>query len=344
MKHTTSRLARALRLGTRATAPVLAVICLAISTHCYAGLVITPTFDATITGDPNAAAIEGVINQAINNYQTRFSDPINVTINFKEMTTGLGSSNWWYYNISYQQFINALTADASTPDDATALAFLPHGATNPVDGSTHINVKTANLRAIGIFGLNSGLTGGFDGIVGLNTHITDVGSPGTSGQYSLIATTEHEIDEVLGLASALPPNSLIGNDPLPEDLYRYTQGPVGVRTFTNTGDNAYFSIDGGVTDLARFNQGNNSGGDYGDWWSGNGSGNPGPNPPTQVQDAFLFPHRTPVLGVELRALDVIGYNLVPEPGSLTLLALGIVSVALCGRRLMPKKSAPLPPM
>ena len=199
-----------------------AALCLRIfalaSTRTYAGLVITPTFDSSITSDPNDPSIDGVINQAINTYETRFSDPINVTITFQEMNTGLGSSNWWYYNISYQTFINALIADASTADDATALAHLPHGTTNPVDGSTSINVKTANLRAIGINGLNSGLAGGADGIIGLNTHITDIGSPGTSGQYSLLSTTEHEIDEVLGLASALPPNSLIGNDPLPEDL------------------------------------------------------------------------------------------------------------------------------
>jgi hypothetical protein len=300
----------------------------AVSTvRIYAGLVITPTFDSTITGDPNAAAIEGVINQAINTYQTLFADPINVTINFKEMTSGLGSSNWYYYNISYQNFINHLLADASTVDDATALAHLPHGANNPVNGSTTINVKTANLRAIGIFGLNSGLAGGVDGIIGLNTHITDVGSPGTTGQFSLLSTTEHEIDEVLGLAAALPP--LIGNDPLPEDLYRYDA--TGNRSFTtNAAAKAYFSIDG-VTDLAQFDN-QNDGGDFGDWQS-----NPRPaGVQPQVQDAFATSGAHPALGVELRALDVIGYNLVPEPASLTLLALGVGIGGLVCRRNVPR--------
>ncbi len=303
------------------------------SVRSYAGLVITPTFDSSITSDPNAAAIEGVVNQAINTYETRFSDPINVTITFQEMNSGLGSSNWWYYNISYQTFINALIADASTADDAIALAHLPHGATNPVDGSTSINVKTANLRAIGINGLNSGLAGGADGIIGLNTHITDIGSPGTSGQYSLLATTEHEIDEVLGLASALPPNSLIGNDPLPEDLYRYDSA--GNRSFTsNSSAKAFFSIDG-TTDLAQFDN-QNDGGDWGDWQS-----NPRPaGVQPQVQDAFATPGAHPALGVELRALDVIGYNLVPEPASLTLFALGLGSIALCSRRALKNISSP----
>src|SRR6266446_5030859 len=126
MTRSTIRLAPGSRLVRLATAFACFSLCATVSIRTYAGLVITPTFDSTITSDSNAAAIESVINQAVNNYQTRFSDPINVTINFKEMTTGLGSSNWWYYNISYQTFINDLTADASTPDDATPIAFLPH--------------------------------------------------------------------------------------------------------------------------------------------------------------------------------------------------------------------------
>jgi hypothetical protein len=287
----------------------------------YAGLIITPTFDSSITSDPNAAAIEGVIDSAIAVYERDFSDSIDVTIDYKEMTSGLGHSSWYYYTISYQTYINHLRNDATTANDAIALANLPSQAANPVTGSDSIRVKTANLRAIGITGDGSGLAGGYDGVVSLNTHITDVGSPGTSGEYSLISTVEHETDEVLGLGSSLPSTSA---NPLPEDLFRYTKGPNGTRTYTTSGDNAYFSIDGGVTDLARFNQ--DSSGDYGDWWSNNGGGNPGPNPPTEVQDAFLYGHRTPTLGVELTALDVIGYNLVPEPGSLTLLALGIAAI------------------
>jgi hypothetical protein len=56
-------------------------------------LVITPTFDSSITSDPNAAAIEGVINTAINTYETDFTDPITVPITFQEMTTGFGQSS-----------------------------------------------------------------------------------------------------------------------------------------------------------------------------------------------------------------------------------------------------------
>ena len=43
----------------------------------------------------------------------------------------------------------------------------------------------------------------FDGTTNWNTGITFPGSPGSSGAYSLMATVEHEMDEVLGLGSDL---------------------------------------------------------------------------------------------------------------------------------------------
>ena len=224
-------------------------------------LVITPSWDSSITNDPNAATIESTINTAIEYYQTRFSDPITVTIKFQEITTaGLGHSSWWYYNISYSQFRTALQNDAATANDTIALANLPTGANNPVTGTGIIRVKTANLRALGITGKNSGLPGGVDGIIGLHTSRMNLSRASTDpNKYDLLATIEHEIDEVLGLASSLDSNA---GDPLPEDLFRYTSS--GNRTFATNNDDAYFSIDGANL-LARFNQ--DSGGDYGDWWT-----------------------------------------------------------------------------
>jgi hypothetical protein len=218
-------------------------------------------------------------------------------------------------------------ADATTANDATALARLAvdgSGTNNPITNNATINVKSANLRAVGLPGAVA-----TDGTIGLNTHITDVGSPGTTGQFSLIATTEHEIDEVLGLGSALPGIPL--NDPFPQDLFRFTS--TGSRSFTTSSSaQAFFSING-TTDLAQFDN-QNDGGDFGDWQSN-------PLPPSvnpQVQDAFATPGATPSLGVELTALDVIGYDLaVPAPsighGFSALLAIGglLFGVKLLGR-------------
>lgn len=304
------------------------------STHtAQAQLVITPTFASSITSDPNSAAIQGVINSAISVYQSKFSDPINVTIQFGEMTSGLGQSNTTLYKLSYGTVYNALVADKTSADDNTAVSHLPNTTNNPVNNTSTINIKTATIRALGISGsFPPTASSGFDGVIGLNTTITDIGSPGTTGQYSLIATVEHEIDEVLGLGSDVGVSGSFFTDPAVEDLYRYTAA--GARSFSLATDDAYLSLDG-TTDLARYNNLNN-GGDTGDYHTG---GTP------QVQDAFATPGATPTLNVEFRALDAIGYTLkpaaaTPEPSTYAFLGAG--ALALSGgllRRRRARKNA-----
>jgi len=267
-----------------------------------AGLHINPTFDVSITSDPNAAVIEATINAAIANIESQFSDPITVNIVFKK-GNGLGASSTYYGNLPYSTFLAALKSDARTSDDGTAVARLPSVTTNPVNGSSTINVKTANLRAVGI---NSNPPSGQpDGFIFLNTAITTPGSPGSSLTYSLMAVVEHEMDEVLGLGSSLPDVSF--STIFPQDLYRYTS-TLNTRTFTPTdsrvsGVRAFFSIDGSTL-LAEFDN-QNDGGDFGDWQS---------NPrrtgvAVKVQDAFATPGAAaPALGPELTALDVVGYD------------------------------------
>jgi hypothetical protein len=274
-----------------------------------AGLTINAFFDSTITSDPNAAAIENAINTAIANVQSMISDPIVVTINFATMTSGLGQSDTYYDNLLYSTFLAALKADAKTSDDATAIALLPSASANPVNGNSTINVKIANLRAVGLPG--NPPAGEPDGYISLNTSITSPGSPGTSSTFNLVPVVEHEIDEVLGLGSTLPDqlNSTI----FPEDLFRYDKN--GVRTLTTTSTvQAFFSINAGAA-LAQFDN-QNDGGDFGDWQSN-------PLPPgilPKVQDAFAIPGASPAPSVELTALDVIGYDRVRRPATTLLLS------------------------
>jgi hypothetical protein len=266
---------------------------------------INAIFDSSITSDANAAAIQNTINTAIAIYQSTFTDPITVTIRFLK-GGGLGSSSTYYQNLSYGTYLATLKADAKSSDDATANSHLPSVATNPVNGSSTINVKTANLRAVGI-PVNPP-PGEPDSYISVNTALTSPGSPGTTGQYDLLVVVEHEIDEALGLGSTLP--TISNSTIFPEDLYRYNQN--GSRSFTaSTAATAFFSIDG-VTDLAEFNN-QISNADFGDWRSG-------PLPlgtAPKVQDAVGTVGAHPTLGVELITLDVIGFDRAVTSPSIT---------------------------
>ena len=156
--------------------------------------------------------------------------------------------------------VTALEGDETTTNDTTTLENLPISENNPVTGTGNIRVRTANLRALGIAGMDSGLPGGVNGIIGLNISQINLSRASIDpSKYDHLSTTEHEIDEVLGLGSYLDAGAA---DPLPEDLFRYTSA--GSRTFTTNGDDACFSIDG-TNLLDRYNQ--NPAGDRGDWWT-----------------------------------------------------------------------------
>jgi hypothetical protein len=289
------------------------VIALMLGAPAWANMVITPTFDSSITGDANHVAIEATINAAIAIYQNVFTDPITVNITFQEMSGGLGMSSTPFFIMSYATYLADLTADTKTGDDATAIAHLPTASQySTFFSTTSISVKSANARAIGIANSTNP-----DGTISLNTSLTSPGSSGSPGTYSLMAVTEHEIDEVLGLGSKL--NTAAVN-PFPEDLFRYDS--TGARSFTaSTSATSFFSING-TTDLAEFNN-QQVGGDFGDWRS-----NPLPSgAQPKVQDAFATPGANPALSVELRALDVIGFDSAPEPGTGVLLAAALVVLA-----------------
>ncbi|APW59101.1 NF038122 family metalloprotease [Paludisphaera borealis] len=274
-------------------------------------LVINATFDSSITNDPNAAAIEGTINRTIAAYENLITDNVTVDITFQEGGGLGGSSGGLLYFIKYADYRSALVSHATTANDNTAIASLPVQTNDPINNNSQIAVRSPLARALGFNAPNAGGAAG-DGTITLNTAICNLDrtSVQDASKYDLQAVTAHEIDEILGFGSSL--DAANNGTPVPtgmvrpDDLFRYDQN--GARSYSSTAtDQAYFSIDGGTTDLARFNQTHTAAyaGDYGDWYSFFGGQTP------QVQDAFNTPGATANLdAAELTRLDVLGYSLV----------------------------------
>jgi hypothetical protein len=283
-------------------------------------LVIHATFDSSITSDPNSAAIEAMINNAITIHQSLFTDPITVSILFRFSSTNpdgtslpsgaLAASDTAIYLVPWNTYMSALTADATTANDATANASLPGSAL-----STNVVPSSANGRAVGLntppamFANGSvGAGGPYDGIVTLNSSQTfKFTRPPASGMYDAQRSTEHEMDEVLGFGSYL---NLGGSDLRPQDLFSWSAA--GARNLMASGAR-YLSIDGGNANIVGFNQ--DPSGDFGDWLSG---ACPQANP--YVQDAFSCTAQasdvmaTSPEGIDL---DVIGYDLITSTTTTT---------------------------
>jgi hypothetical protein len=142
--------------------------------------------------------------------------------------------------------------------------------------------------------------GPYDGIVTLNSSVPlQFTRPTDAGSFDAQRSTEHEMDELLGLGSKLGQNGIPFR---PQDLFSWSSA--GHRNFTSSGTR-YFSVDGGVTNVVNFNQ--NPSGDFGDWLS---QDCPQANP--YVQNAFACTGQSSDIAAtspEGINLDVIGYDL-----------------------------------
>jgi hypothetical protein len=283
-------------------------------------LTIIPTFDSSITNDPNSAAMMAAINAAIQVEQSHLADNVTVKILFvADESVGLGQSSSWGNNYSYTNFLSKLTNSATSRNDTNGYARIPNTSTNdPLVGTNKIYINKSPARLLGL----TASTGpdGYDSTVSLKMSLMNFTRPPVdSHKYDLAQVTEHEMDEVLGISSDLPDLTEIS----PIDLFRYTTNLA--RTYVTSGDNAYFSVDG-TNLLARYNM--DPGGDYGDWWSVNfpTNWNPGTGDTLyypQVQDAYSGPGNALDLGSnELAALDVIGWTLATQVPVLTIVRSG----------------------
>jgi len=284
---------------------------MSVTTVATAGMIIHATFDSSITNNPNAAAIEAMINRGVSIYESLFSDPITIEILYRYSTTApdgtalpqgtLSQSDSVIYGIPWDIYINALRADAKTSNDNIANASLPGTAL-----SGTIKPKGPNGRAVGLdtppamFANGTVGNGGpYDGIVTLNSSAPfQFTRPVSANNFDAQNATEHETDEVIAFASHADVSNL-----RTQDLFSWSSA--GVRNIRSTGTR-YFSINGGFTNIVNFNQ--NPSMDLGDWLS---AACPQAHP--YVQNATGCRGQSSDVAAtspEGINLDVIGYDLV----------------------------------
>jgi hypothetical protein len=299
------------------------MVCLASATSLAANaaaISFTPTYDFGALVGADQTKFQASIESVLNYYSTSFGAPnaLNVSIRFKaDETISLGQSTTFINSVSYADYRTALVGSASSAADALSLLTMPAGVNNPVNGTPNLTTSLPLLRALGFAQGDNG--GGLDSTVSLKTSLMSLDRSGAvdPAKYDLMQVALHEINEVLGLTSALsgagtPPYNPPGGNINPVDLFRYSA--VDVRSYTqDPAVRPYLSIDGGTTKLANFNQ--DSGGDFGDY-NVYATGNP-----PSAQDAFSTPGIRLDNGLaETTSLDVVGYSVIPEPSSVMLLA------------------------
>ena len=293
---------------TRARVALLAILAL---TGTASALTINLTFDSD-TVFTNAGLtpsdivnMRAACNYAASQFTTNYTDPINVNIFVTAVpgTGTLGMSNTSIFSVpAYATLRNAMVADSTTPDDATALG--PGGSVpmaDPIGGSHLYVVSKAQRKALGLAAddlTNDGtytFGGGF-------TYTYDPANRAVPGAFDFIGVTMHEYSEIMGRIGLMGQNIFGQPDYMQLDLFHFTGA--GVRGLNN-GPGRSFSINNGTNLLKAFNNAAMNGGDLQDWAAGtNDSFN-------AFSDSGV---QNDLTNVDLRVMDVIGYDRVTASG------------------------------
>jgi PEP-CTERM motif len=326
---------------------VASALAIGLTTTSVNAVTIIDNFDTTITNNADAANIESAIQTASNTISSLFSNAVTVNVLFKFNSSVLGQSQSTEYHLPYSTYTSQLQANAAAnPANATLATAVAHlSSGNGANGNgVMILAASADLRAlgqtsaVGVVNSSGGLGGTYDAIVSIGNLSYSNPGPGFNSQG--VSVVEHEIDEVLGgggTGSTIGYSSVSTFGPL--DLYRYHSTTSTIAGLTSTpsyttssSEVAGFSVDGGATGIAQFNQAG-GGSDYGDF----------ANVACNIQDAF-YCGTTPVFSnssPEYLMLEAIGYDPVtgalPEPSTWAMMILGFAGIGFMAYR---RKSKP----
>lgn len=259
------------------------------------GLVFVNSYDASVND-----SYRNAILTAEHELQSDFTNAVtvNVAFSFAPLPTSVGAqNNFSAVAVSYQAYVAALRAHATTANDVLAVNGLP--AADPSQG-VGFEIPTAEANALGL----SGAAAGVEDTVTLNSRLA------WSFSQDAVGAIEHEITEgVFGRIGSLGVADTLW---APMDLFRFATS--GQRDYTGGSDGVttVFGLDGGhLTTLVFHNSVNAAhvfdGFDLADWentrsdaFGGGGAG----------VATFLS-------ATDLQVLDVLGWNPAGAPSTTT---------------------------
>ena len=306
--------------------------------------------------DPNALA---GFQAAANYWQSQLTDnvTVNVNVGFSALGPGiLGSAGSTSAVFSVADVRAALIGDATSTNDMLAIGNLPTlsglggisfltqvnsetGSTavtldnDNSDNNRFLDLNTANAKALGWIAPDPLAADASITFSSLFSWDFDQSNGVGAGLQDFVGVAIHEIGHALGFVSGVDiVDGYIGNPTNLDnyaiysalDFFRFSApGTLNLAA----GDAAYFSLDGGTTNLGNFSTGRI----YGDeeqashWKDNLGLGimDPTAQPAGQINTPSTL---------DLVAFDVIGWNLVPEPSSALLGSLSLLFVMTRRRR------------
>jgi hypothetical protein len=310
-------------------------------TPAYCALTFNNTFTFANFG-ANAAAAQAAVVAVENLYSSDFTDNIHINITFNAMagTSVFGESSSALSSTTYANFRTKAVADETSADDATALGGGGSWtATDPTSGAGTFWATHAEAKALGVIPDSTGA--GDDGTItfGAGNPFTFSG-PIAGGTFDFQGVVAHEIAEVMGRIGLGGTTSGFPNGFTILDLFSFTGAGTRQMGSGGSGTQGSFSINDGTTLLKLYNNAAGNGLDLRDWCgtavaTSCGSPNTSDDSFNQFADSGVV---NPVSAVDLRELDVIGYNLAaattPEPstGILLISAFAAGSFLYCRRR------------